>query len=157
MSRALLTGRFASSHATSAEAAIVGRRCSVFQGCSCFFMDAVAVHFKRRHRKAIGCFKADRQSLAALAGWARSSTLERRNGAPRRSESRKSLTRVDFILPRASRPRRFAFWRGRCAVCQVRKRVWRWKRSPVRGRLRERASKAFHTPASLRDHRRVFA
>src|ERR1022692_4003251 len=115
--------------------------------------DAVAVHFKRRHRKPLVASRRKSQSLAAFAGWARSSTLERRTGAPRRSKSRKSLTRVDFILQRAFPLPHLAFWHGHCAVRQVEKRVLQWKRSPVRGRLREHASKVFHKPALLRDRR----
>ena len=118
----------------------------IFSGCGRGSLQATAA-------QALGCFKAERQSLAAFAGRVRRSPLERRTGAPCRSESRKSLTRVDFILPRAFRLRHFEFWHGRCAVRQVEKRVWQWKRSPVRGRLREHASKAFHTPVSLQDRR----
>ena len=59
--------------------------------------------------QALGCFQAERQSLTAFVGWARSSTLERRTGAPRRSKSRKSLTRANFIVTPAFRLRHLAF------------------------------------------------
>ena len=118
----------------------------IFSGCGRGSLQATAA-------QALGCFQAERQSLTAFVGWARSSTLERRTGAPRRSKSRKSLTRVDFILQRAFRLRHLAFWHGRCAVRQVERRVLQWKRSPVRGRLREHASKVFHKPALLQDRR----
>ena len=125
---------------------LVMRNFFIFHRCGRGSLQATAA-------QALGCFQAESQSLAAFAGWARSSTLERRTGAPCRSKSRKSLTRVDFILQRAFPLQHLAFWHGRCAVRQVEKRVLQWKRSPVRGRLREHASKVFHKPALLRDRR----